>query len=308
MAGRRIFYGVTLLGCLLFYIYYQQWFSYILLLSVLMLPWLSMAVSLRAIRHLRAEPLAAAKLPLGAEENARLHIWSKGVHPPVKSKVCATKPITGERWVLRPGDPLPTGHCGGLVLQLHKPRVYDFLGLFRFRVRNTAPTTCQVMPAPITVKAPAQLTQYMARGWRPKPGGGFAENHEIRPYRPGDNLNQIHWKLSAKTGELMLREAMEPVREWILLTMDLCGTPSELDRKFGRLLYLGNWLVAEQSPFQVCVLTGDGLEVWTVYDQWDMQRCMDSLLFAPFTPAGSAQEQDSAAPWQLHIGGEPDAE
>ncbi|MBR2633811.1 MAG: DUF58 domain-containing protein, partial [Lentisphaeria bacterium] len=43
---------------------------------------------------------------------------------------------------------------------------------------------------------------------RPKPGGGYGENYEIRQYRPGDNLNQIHWKLSAKVGDLMLREPM----------------------------------------------------------------------------------------------------
>ena len=306
MAGHRVLYGLALIGGLIFYGAYQEWVSWILLLTLLLLPWLSLILSLRAIMRTKLEPYAAAKIPVRSTETIQLKVYTKDIQPPIKSKICITKPITGEKWILKPGDKLPTDHCGGLSAQLHKPRIFDYLGLFRFRVRKTNNRTFLVWPEPLNMEVPSDLSQYIARSWRPKPGGGYAENHEIREYRPGDNLNQIHWKLSAKVGDLMLREPMEPERGLMLLTMDLCGTTEELDTKFGRLLWLSNWLLENMIPYEVCVLTGNGIESWAITDEWSHQKCIETLLCAPFAKEGSIRDRSFAAAWQHHIGGEPD--
>ena len=127
---------------------------------------------------------------------------------------------------------------------------------------------------------------------------------QIRQFRPGDNLSNIHWKLSAKVDELMIREPMESARGLMLLTMDLCGTAPELDLKLGRLLWLSNWLLEQQIVYDVRVLTGNGIENWTIRDEWDLHKCIESLLCTPFSPEGSIQERSFTATWQHHIGGE----
>jgi len=208
--------------------------------------------------------------------------------------------------VLNPGDKLPTEHCGGLKAELHKPGVCDYLGLFRFKVRIATGQTFLVLPEPINMDVPPDLTRYLSQRWRPKPGGGYAENHEIRQFHPGDNLNQIHWKLSAKVGDLMLREPMEPERGLMLLTMDLCGTASELDVKLGRMLWLSNWLLERGITFDVRTLTGNGIENWTIRDEWDLNKCMESLLCSPFAKEGSIRDRSFTAAWRHHIGGERD--
>lgn len=257
--------------------------------------------------QIKLEPSAAAKLPVGAAERAQLKVYCNGPQPPIKSKIRITKPITGEQWLLKPGDRLPTDHCGGLSVQLYRPVVFDYLGLFGLRVRESAERTVLVWPEPLDTGIPSDLTQHLALSWRPKPGGGYAENHEIRQYHPGDNLNQIHWKLSAKVGDLMLREPMEPERGSVLLTMDLMGTPEELDTKFGQLLWMSKWLLENGVSFEVCVLTGNGIESWIVSDEWSLQKCVQTLLSAPFAQEGSVRNRSFAA-WQHHIGGEPDEE
>lgn len=306
MAGRRVLYGVALLGSLIFYGAYQEWFSWILLWTLLLLPWLSLVLSLRGLICTKLEPSAAAKIPMGSAETIQLKVHAKDIQPPIKSKIRITKPLTGETWLLKPGDKLQTDHCGGLIAQLHRPRMYDYLGLFRFKVRKTTVQTFLVWPGPVNMEVPPDLTQHIARSWKPKPGGGYGENHEIREYRPGDNLNQIHWKLSAKVGGLMLREPMEPERGLMLLTMDLCGTSEELDTKFGRLLWLGNWLLENRIPFDICVLTGNGMESWSVADHWSLQKCVEALLCAPFVKTGSIKQRQFSAAWRHHIGGGPD--
>ena len=306
MAGRRLLYLLALAGCLTFYVSYQEWFSWILLLTVLLFPWLSLVLSLGTMLRFLMEPTAAPRIPIGSSESIQLKVTTKDPQPPIKTRIRITKPLTGEKWTMKLGAKLPTDHCGALIAQLHKPIVCDYLGLFRLRIRKTAKQSFLVMPNPIPMELPPDLTQYLARAWRPKPGGGYAENHEIRQYHPGDNLNQIHWKLSAKVGDLMLREPMEPERGLMLLTVDLCGSPSELDTKFGRLLWLGSWFLEQGIPFEIRALTGNGIETYAVSDEWNFQTCIETLLSAPFAPDGTIRDRNFTAAWQHHIGGEPD--
>ena len=42
----------------------------------------------------------------------------------------------------------------------------------------------------------------------------------IRPYREGDRMKQIHWKVTGKTGEYMVKEMAEPANERVLLLLD----------------------------------------------------------------------------------------
>ena len=304
MAKRRFYYFLAVAGSLIFYGAYQQWFSWILLQVMVLFPWVSLLLSLGAIFRIRMEPAASSRIPMGTPEKLQLKVSCKSPQPPHRSKIRITKPLTGEHWILKPGDQLPTEHCGGLRAELHKPRVCDYLGLFCFRVRKAGGQTFVVLPEAVNMEVPPDLTRYLAQRWRPKPGGGYAENHEIRQFHPGDNLNQIHWKLSAKVGDLMLREPMEPERGLMLLTMDLCGTAHELDRKLGQLLWLSNWLLGHGMDFEIRVLTGNGMEGWSIRDEWDLQNAMETLLCAPFAPSGSIRDRSFTAAWRHHIGGE----
>lgn len=306
MARRRILYALAVAGTIIFYTAYQKWFSWIVLLVMLTFPWFSLILSLSTMLRVKLEPSAAERIPMGNAEIIQFRAECPGIQPPLRCRFRITKPITGESWVLKPGEPLPTLHCGGLIAEPYRAIVCDYLGLFSLKIRRTQPRTFLVLPAPANMDIPPDLTRYLARSWKPKPGGGYAENHEIRLYRPGDNLNQVHWKLSAKVGELMLREPMEPEQGLMLLTMDLKGTPAELDTKLGRLLWFGNWFVAQRLSFEIRVLTGKGIESWAIRDEWDLRKCLDELLCAEAAQEGSIRERDFTAAWQHHIGGEPD--
>ena len=40
---------------------------------------------------------------------------------------------------------------------------------------------------------------------REKEGDDPSEVFDIRPMRPGDRMQQVHWKLTARTGEMMVK-------------------------------------------------------------------------------------------------------
>ncbi len=307
MADRRILYLFGLISAAAFYLIYQEWFSWIVLLTVVLLPWISLFMSLWAMFGTKTELMLPEQVEKGSIVKAEIDVTCRTVaRPPFKGRIKVTKPSTGEKWFLAPGEKLPTSHSGGLVAELHRAKLCDYLGLFAKKVRHVEPLWLVVMPTPVKLAVPPDLTRFIARAWRPKPGGGYAENHELRSYRPGDRLNLVHWKLSAKADELMVREPMVPDQSRILLTIDLTGTPDELDQKLGQLLWLGTWLSEQGVPYEVTALTGNGIENRTVSHEWDLQMCMEDLLFTPPARDGSIRDRSFAAAWRYHIGGGED--
>ncbi len=306
MADRRILYLTAVMGSLAFFIAYQKWFSWIVLLAVLLLPWFSLLMSLVPMFRTKLKLKAPEKVQRGSTAKIRLAVNCPGIRPPFRCRIRVTHILTGESRILRHGEPLPTEHCGGLLIQPERAKVSDYLGLFSRKLKKLPTAVVRVMPSDVKMTVPPDLTRHLARAWKPKQGGGYAENHEIRPYRPGDSLNLVHWKLSAKVDSLMLREPMEPDQGLMLLTMDLCGTPEELDRKMGRLLWLGKWLLDQEIYFAAAVLTLSGLESWTIRKESDLTDCVDRLLCARTSPEGTLRDLNVPSAWQYHIGGEPD--
>ena len=304
MTGRRLIYLCCLVGSLVFYFCYQGWAAWIILVTVIGLPWASLALSLPAMLQFRAEADGPAFVARGDSAYASLWGLSGLPQPLFRGKLTVQNLITGERRRHDPRKPLPTAHCGGLGITAEKVRVCDYLGLFALPVRTIRHRTVIVRPVPEIMENPPDLSRYIARSWRPKFGGGYAENHELRLYRPGDSLNQVHWKLSAKTGELILREPMEPARSLVLITMDLTGTPEDIDRKFGILLTVSRHLLDNDLRHEIRLLTADGPVSHAVSNEAELTAAVDKLLCCPAASEGTLAGTETGASWQFHIGGD----
>lgn len=303
MAERRIGYLAALIGCMVLFWAYRQWLSWLLLMIVVFLPWFSFLVSLPAMLLTSVSVRCPEIIPMGEYAQATFQGKCPLPIPPVRGKLAVRRLLTGEKWLLRGGAGLPTEHCGGLEIIPKRIWVYDYLGLLRLPVRKKQSFTVLVRPEAVPLPEPPEMSRYLVNAWKPKPGGGFAENHELRLYRPGDNLRQLHWKLSAKTGKLILREPMEAMRGLALLTMELSGSAEELDEKLGTLQWLSGYLLSKDVPHQLHCLTGRGMETFSVKYEPDIRDMIDGLLRSP----GAQPEQQPnyiRASWSFHIGGE----
>ena len=304
MIRRRISYFGVLAGCLVFYFCHQQWISWILLLFVLILPPLGLLLSLPAMLQFRGE--LEAPDHAGLREEAHVSLWglSHLPQPRFLGRIIRTDLITGETTRHHTKRPLPTAHCGGLRLEVKRLRVCDYLGLFTIPVRHTEPRVMVVRPDPIPLADLPDLSRCIPRAWVPKHGGGFAEQHELRLYRPGDALNQVHWKLSAKTGQLILREPMEPLLDRLVLTLDLTGTRETIDLTFGRLLWLSRKLLEQNLHHEIRCLTAEGVIVHFVSREESLMKALDDLLCRPAAPGGTLRDRVNGAVWQFHVGGD----
>ena len=211
--------------------------------------------------------------------------------------------LTGQVCRVRLGDRLPTEHCGALELLPCRMWISDYLGLIRIPIWKKEAAVLRVLPRPVSVQPPPDVERYRSSTWKPKAGGGYSENHELRLYRPGDQLRQVHWKLSAKTGKLILREPMEALRGRALLILELKGTPEQLDEKLGKLVWLSGYLLDKEIPHFVCCLTGRGMETFPITDAADIRSTVRVLLAAG-TVEETAVSAVQQASWSYHIGGD----
>lgn len=305
MFWRRLGYLLALAGCLVFYWAYREWLSGLLLAFTLALPWFSLLVSLPSMLTAALELRCPDGVQTGEECPVQWHV--RCVHPvaEVRGWVQRRNLQTGKLTRMRRGQALEELHCGGWELMPRRVWVQDYFGLFSLPVWKKQGKTVVIRPVKVAMENPPDVLRYRASAFRPKAGGGFAEQHELRLYRPGDQLRQVHWKLSAKSSKLVIREPMEPIRGKALVTLVLRGSPQVLDEKLGKLHWLSLWLLEQEIPHTVQSLTGSGIQTWEVGCPEDAQRAVDGLLLCPLAePGGSPVFGPSS--WHCHIGGDGD--
>lgn len=305
MGKRWFFYLTALAGCLAFYFFYQEWVSWIFLQAILALPIFSLVLSLPAMLMARAQVQMPPSVPVGKPMALRVVVRSPLPVPMCRMNLKVYHTTTGHGWLLDANSVCPTNHCGALNCRPHRAWVYDYLGMFRLPLRKGGSFRILVRPRPLELPEP-DLDNILVTAWRPKPGGGFAENHELREYRPGDHLSQIHWKLTAKTNKLILREPMVPDRNRLILWLTLDGTPAQIDRKLGRLLWMGSYLQRKNLYFQILAYTAQGQILWDVDSMRSLRRAMDQLLcHQPYAGEEILELAEDAA-WSYRIGGDED--
>ena len=189
---------------------------------------------------------------------------------------------------------------------LEKGSVYDYLGLLRFPLRLPELGELLVLPEDIQPIDTPSLTQLTARRYRAKPAGGISETHEMRASHPGDSMRDIHWKLSAKTDSLIVREPIEPVRGQAVLSFDLAGTRDAVDRTLGLLQWMSGWLLSQELAHTVCWLDPESFEPQSaqIASAEDLRALLEQLLHTGLrdgTPS-IANRSFPAADWRYHIG------
>jgi hypothetical protein len=296
-------YLCFLLGSTVFYCFYREWFAWFFMVLLWLLPLFSLILSLPAMLSVKAALRCPEKARQDMPVRTALHLDSKMPTPPVRCQLRVTNQLTGERFLGAPGERIPTAHCGCITISYPRLYVYDYLGLFRRQLKKEESCSIYITPKPV-----ADSTRLRSEGFgisllKPKPGGGFSEIHDLRLYRPGDELHQIHWKMSAKTGKLIYREPMEPVQKGYVLNIVLNGAPEELNKKLGKLLWTSHALLEKGLAHTVRAMTGKGLFVYEVADEASLELCLHSLLCGPQAEAGVMASAEDAL-WQRHMGGD----
>ncbi len=107
--------------------------------------------------------------------------------------------------------PLDKPRCGIYTLERGVLRVWDYLRLFRREKRLAGEAQIAVLPSnsrQIMMLPPDHTENQRGDGFvfPPFSGNNRDEIRQLREYRPGDPSRFIHWKLSARLDEFLVRE------------------------------------------------------------------------------------------------------
>ena len=300
---RWLVYGVLLGGALLLQIFNTHYLAHLLLILAAVVPLLSLAASLPAMRGSRLELTAIPGAPhRGAPARWEVRLVS-GLGLPlsqvsftlrqrraedgreVKQKVVLRGISPGEWW----DRAVPSDHCRLFRGWISSAWCWDYLGLFALPLARGGEAAVRVDPIPEPPgRMPEGLLGQASPAPAPGPGSRRGEDYEVRSYRPGDPVRSIHWKLSAKWDELMVREAALRQRPTPLLTLDHLGPPERLDQVLDRA---AGWVRALLSRDMPCVIqwvhpTNGALRGFSVADRESWESCLEALLSDPAPTEG----------------------
>lgn len=203
-----------------------------------LVPLVSTALNLYIRKNLKVEISCPASAEKGKEQNADIYIENRGKLPIVHSfvRVQTENKLTKEVIECDLALPIAAGkrtkesfsfrsdYCGYLTMKITGVFLMDWLGFLAVRCKKNGTQSVAktvVLPdtfVPQIILEPASGSTEEAEEWSPfRKGKNQTETYALRDYAPGDSLRQIHWKLSSKRGQLIVREPSLPEIKTLLL-------------------------------------------------------------------------------------------
>ena len=216
---------------------------------------------------------------------------------PAANGGAAENTVTGETacMTLPEGESAVSGRlCGCLTLRITGVTVWDAFSLLPVPAPCRARGQLCVMPDTF----PLDMEDFQAL--RPRREGSVydpgrrgtdrTETFQVRDYAPGDSLRQVHWKLSGKTGRLVVRDPARPVDHRLtVLVLRQTAPPPLADALMEAAASLCQAL--EGRSFRLAWNGPEGYESRTLGNQEQLAQALPELMKSP------AQESDPP-PWQ----------
>ncbi|MCW2833168.1 MAG: hypothetical protein JWN68_1121 [Nocardioides sp.] len=260
---------------------------------LLAIPWLLIPMRVRAalvLQPLRAVAGERVEISLTATNNGRLSLWQPLVSMPVGERDSwlrmPTLPPDGQGSHEFAVDDLERG-----VLDVGPATAVrsDPLGLLRRSVRWCAPVELFVRPRMVLLST---LGSGQVRDLEGVPSDRMSMSdlafHALREYVPGDDLRHVHWRSSARAGELLVRQYHDTRRNHATVVLDARATSYRTDDEYELAVSIAASLImcAAREEYDVSLVSGTeaviGLPGGTVLDgTCRVQRQRDAEPMAP---------------------------
>lgn len=182
--------------------------------------------------------------------------------------------------------------CGEVEVTCSGIRAYDFLRLFCKEIETLELASAVVYPKRRRLqvelsRAAAGIPKYTGMVQNRK-GSDPSEMFDIRDYTPGDDIRSIHWKLSSKTDNLILRQASDPAHYNTVLLPDFGRNQlkqkhaaEQINATIGYAIALGEELLRQNAAFGFAFPTPQGLKIEEVRNRSAFQQLVALWLSVP---------------------------
>lgn len=179
---------------------------------------------------------------------------------------------------------LSVAEPGGYEVRLRKARIYDMTGLFCMDCRRAVRTESAVLAVlpkiyPMGIQLSEAVRNFAGDAEvydSLRSGSDASETLKLRPFRDGDKLRNIHWKLSAKADELLVRENSMPRGCPVAVLVETSGGAPEA--RLQCVASLSFCLMDRECPHYVAWYGGDAKDLVRVRVD-DEESYYEALLY-----------------------------
>lgn len=192
--------------------------------------------------------------------------------------------------------PVIMDYCGRLAVEAEEIKLLDLLGIYEAVVPVHEEQECLVFPkstlrnqeaGQIYINGVSEAMESKEKGY------DFSEISGIREYIPGDKLQNIHWKLSVKKDELMVKERISVSAQQLNVLVELAN---DEEMRLEAVLELADSItrsfVTQNLPFTIYYYSTNmgGLKECYIGNQVEQDQWMEMLLYdQSYTDAGRVE-------------------
>ncbi len=235
MKKYRIIYALLVLGSFGLSMGYQSSLSTVIFYTVLILPFVSLLLFVVSRLTIRiSTPAKTVVVQKNQEFTSSVFIRNNFIVPLAPVRIYGTFQDYGavpksKRVIVSvsPFNRIEVSFKGAIkyrgryIIGAEKIEIVDLLKLFRFTIKLGSATEAIVIPRRLS---PEAVNQEDCDNESHKTSLTFFENNtfsSVRKYRDGDNLRHVHWKLSAKHDDLVVRQMEQNLNSKGIIFFDL---------------------------------------------------------------------------------------
>ena len=272
----KILFTVLIFICIAFYILYLWDFALVLLIIMVTLPIIMFITTLYTKRKLNVEFAVKDKIAAKNESfPVQLVVTNNSIFPVGKAEAhieyynIFNNQITDFELYLpiqsrnsqRITFQISSKFCGIINIQTDKIVIFDPLRIFKFNIARNISTKIAVLPEGHEIEGTVcytdRINEESDHFSENRPGDDPSEVFDLREYIPGDKLNRIHWKLSSKKDEFIVKEYSLPIDVPCAVFLDLkCYEDNDytlpvFDTLVETLLSVSKFLVENERPHKI---------------------------------------------------------
>lgn len=320
MIRSKLIYAVTVILLAAFSILYLDSLALVMLCAILLLPffmaalllWSSYKISIKLkisdVSGVRKKEIPYEiilkkphKLPVSYKTEIYIKNQFTGEVLTKKIRGC----FYGKKQCLQ--GKLSCSSCGELEVNLKKSYTYDFLLMFRKKIKGSEKSSFIIFPdfqeiegtlatMPATDEESNLYSKLQA-------GNDSSEIFDIREFRDGDSPRRIHWNLSSKTDDYMVKEYGLPLKNSIMILVELDASRGVLqDSILDLLLSLSGFLLEKGVGHGICRYSEEnGLNFYDINQMDELYEALADILSMPCVSANKLNNSPALKEY-LHSG------
>lgn len=264
-----IIYAVTAIAAFIFFLYYKMWVAWYWLMLLPLIPLIAFIACAIATTQLTFSTELPSDTHIGEPVYLKLKTYGLAAYFSFfKVEFTVTDHMSGKTWkiVVPVNDngvtkiPIDTDHCGAFSFNITKFSVYDLTRFFHLNLKVESKNKILIKPTPIMPELMPNMYGFKAKNLR-KSKQPNSEIYDIRDYKTGDSIKTIHWKISAKKDQLVVKDSLEEFGGHSRIVLKLGEDRNKLDLHLGQILFTSLFFLEREIPHKIRIIPPNKSEI-----------------------------------------------